>query len=82
MSLLSNPPAGLDTELLKRLEHDMLDDLDEELELEIEDRAEVPAQDADAARTERKRYFRELFRLQGELVPSSNACWCAPASAW
>jgi polyphosphate kinase 2 len=60
--------------LMTRLEQDLLDDLDEELELDFEDRVEhgvrPPSGDADpeALRRERQRYFRELFRLQGELV--------------
>jgi polyphosphate kinase len=48
-------------EKARRLRADRIDSLDEELELELEDGAE-PDQVA------RKRYFVELFRLQGELV--------------
>ena len=63
-------------ELLRRIELDLADGYDEELELEIEDRdlagIEGPAGsghgDTDADRVARQRYFRELFRLQGELV--------------
>jgi polyphosphate kinase 2 len=61
-------------ELLRRLRADLIDGYDEELELEIEDRTaeDVLAGDdalrGDAQRAERLRYFRELFRLQGELV--------------
>jgi polyphosphate kinase 2 len=61
-------------ELAERLRLDLLDSLDEELELELEDHephiggraesAERPGQ----AGPDRARYFRELFRLQGELV--------------
>ncbi len=56
-------------ELIRRLRSDMLDSFDEELEMELDDGypggAQVPTQaDQDA----RKMYFRELFRLQGELV--------------
>lgn len=59
--------------LLRRIEADLLDGYDEELELEIEDRdlTELPVPGSPAAqarRTDRQRYFRELFRLQGELV--------------
>jgi polyphosphate kinase len=48
-------------ELRARMERELLDGLDEELELEIEDedRSDV---------TQRNRYFRELFALQRELV--------------
>ncbi len=50
--------------LLQRIEDELLDGYDEELELEIEDRDPVTA----TALSDRRRYFRELFRLQGELV--------------
>jgi polyphosphate kinase len=50
--------------LLQRIEDELLDGYDEELELEIEDRDPGTA----AAQSDRRRYFRELFRLQGELV--------------
>ena len=59
-------------EFLRRLQADVVDSYDEELELELEDRpfdadgAEVPLTDAEKA--ERRIYFRELLRLQGELV--------------
>jgi polyphosphate kinase 2 len=57
--------------LVKRIERDLIDSYDEELELEIEDRDPtgyaVDTDDA-LARSERTVYFRELFRLQGELV--------------
>ena len=48
-------------EKARRLHADRIDSLDEELELELEDGLE-PDQVA------RRRYFTELFRLQGELV--------------
>ena len=48
-------------EMVRRLHSDAIDSLDEELELELED-------GADPDKQARKRYFRELFRLQGELV--------------
>jgi polyphosphate kinase 2 len=61
-------------DLMRRLRADLIDSYDEELELEIEDRSSEdvlaagdPAHDNEA-RAERLRYFRELFRLQGELV--------------
>jgi polyphosphate kinase 2 len=61
-------------ELVRRIERDLLDSYDEELELEIEDRdppdglggqsiARNPSE-----QQARMSYFRELFRLQGELV--------------
>jgi len=59
--------SHLEDELVKRIHRDLQDDFDEELELELEDReyGVLPSDDASA---ERKRYFRELFRLQSELV--------------
>jgi polyphosphate kinase len=59
--------SHLEDELVKRIHRDLQDDFDEELELELEDREHgvMPSDDASA---ERKRYFRELFRLQSELV--------------
>ena len=62
--------SHIEDELVKRIHRDLQDDFDEELELELEDRNYgVTAGDEPAdASTERKRYFRELFRLQSELV--------------
>jgi len=62
--------SHIEDELVKRIHRDLQDDFDEELELELEDRDYgVTASDVSAdASTERKRYFRELFRLQSELV--------------
>jgi polyphosphate kinase 2 len=60
--------------LIARIHQDLRDDLDEELELELEDRnfdpdAPLPTSaDLERERAERKRYFQELFRLQAELV--------------
>ncbi len=60
-------------ELVRRIENDLIDGYDEEFELELDDRqldALDPATGGDAAarQVERRRYFRELFRLQAELV--------------
>ena len=61
-------------DLLRRIERDLVDGYDEDLELEIEDREldgfERPpgSGDSDDDRIARQRYFRELFRLQAELV--------------
>ena len=56
-------------DLMQRIARDLIDSYDEELELEIEDRyvdeAGAPVGPDKAAR---QAYFRELFRLQGELV--------------
>jgi len=58
-------------DLLRRIELDLLDSYDEEFELEIEDRS-PPGEEGVGAREsgaeDRRRYFRELFRLQAELV--------------
>ena len=63
-------------ELIKRIERDLLDSYDEELELEIEDRnpdalgVDLGGADShtDEHKAHRMAYFRELFKLQGELV--------------
>ncbi|HEX4596448.1 MAG TPA: polyphosphate kinase 2 [Burkholderiaceae bacterium] len=63
-----------DDEILHRIKRELIDGYDEELELEIEDRAgeDVLAGDAaengDAERSWRLHYFRALFKLQAELV--------------
>jgi polyphosphate kinase 2 len=63
-----------DEELIQRIRRDLADSYDEEFELELEDRnldemAESAVQtDTEAYRNSRRVYFRELFRLQGELV--------------
>jgi polyphosphate kinase 2 len=54
----------------RRLEEDLVDAYDEELEMEFDDRR-FESDDllfTPERRAARKRYFRELFRLQGELV--------------
>ena len=68
-----NPPSQ-DHEIFKRIHNDLVDSFDEELEMEVEDGMlpewQVPETEAekDAAKAERRQYFRELFRMQGELV--------------
>ncbi|MCU0928282.1 MAG: polyphosphate kinase 2, partial [Burkholderiaceae bacterium] len=60
--------------LRERIEQELLDGYDEELEMAFEDREVDPATGqpvidrSEATRTARQTYFRELFRLQGELV--------------
>jgi polyphosphate kinase 2 len=63
-----------DEALVRRIHNDLRDDFDEELELEFDDRNEdrgaqgdLPEM-TDADKAARRRYFRELFRLQAELV--------------
>ena len=63
-------PTDPDEALARRIERELLDDLDEELELEYEDRLvdQMAGVDEAKLKTERQRYFRDLFRLQAELV--------------
>lgn len=60
-------------DLIERLAADLQDSYDEELEMEIEDRHPIPINGENIAprgegQRERRRYFRELFKLQAELV--------------
>jgi polyphosphate kinase 2 len=64
--------SASEDELIRRIQNDMLDSYDEELEMELDDQhlerlagGQVPDADARAAR---RQYFKELFRMQGELV--------------
>jgi len=65
---------SIDEEMMRRIRHDLIDSYDEELEMELEDQsvAQMTGEDSgnwDQQDKERRRqYFRELFRLQGELV--------------
>ncbi len=67
-------PTRHNDELMKRVHRELIDDYDEELEMEREDWEHVtpgkPAHpvEADTSRETRNKYFKELFRLQGELV--------------
>ena len=59
--------------LMERIERDLIDSYDEELELEVDDRGarDVIGEESngtDESKSARQAYFRELFRLQGELV--------------
>ena len=57
-------------DIARRIERELMDELDEELELEFEDRHvdQLAGTPEDQLRDERKQYFRNLFKLQGELV--------------
>ena len=62
-------------ELLDRVSRELTDSYDEELEMELDDREIDPLtrqvverERSEEAREERRLYFRELFRLQAELV--------------
>ena len=69
-----NDMPQLDNEaLIRRISRDLADGYDEELEMEIEDRPQVPGgapseAEAEAEKAYRMRYFNDLFRLQAELV--------------
>jgi polyphosphate kinase len=71
---MSNETPNHDNHLIRRVHRELIDDYDEELEMEREDwehtEAGAPARpvEKDASRESRNRYFKELFRLQGELV--------------
>src|SRR6516164_10572931 len=64
--------TSLDQEqLMRRISRDLADGYDEELEMEIEDHHPLPGRPADAddvSREYRRYYFRELFKLQAELI--------------
>jgi polyphosphate kinase 2 len=70
MSKQGDAPNEDEEQMIHRVYRDLIDSYDEELEMEIDDRAfegeGVAASDEERAR--RRLYFRELFRLQGELV--------------
>jgi len=63
-----------DKALIQRIQHDLADSYDEEFELELEDRNLDALADSgldissESYKEERRRYFRELFRMQAELV--------------
>jgi polyphosphate kinase 2 len=56
------------TEFSRRIHEEMLDSFDEELELEIDDDRLSHAAETPEHRIQRQKYFKELLRLQGELV--------------
>jgi polyphosphate kinase 2 len=62
-------------QLLERVQFELIDGYDEELEMELEDREIDPVtrqvveyERTESAKEARRMYFRELFRLQAELV--------------
>jgi len=62
-----------DANVMRRVQRDIMDSYDEELELELDDRdldpeSLLPSPRSEADNQERRLYFRELFRLQAELV--------------
>ena len=70
---MSQPPSLDHEEIIRRIGLDLADAYDEEFELEVEDREprapgrRAPAPDA-TSKDYRGHYFRELFRLQAELI--------------
>jgi polyphosphate kinase 2 len=69
---MSFDPSQQD-EIIRRIRRDIMDGFDEEFEMELEDRnvdalAREGEPESEAERLARKNYFRELFRLQSELV--------------
>jgi polyphosphate kinase len=71
--VMKEPEQNFDADTMaarqRRFEEDLVDAYDEELEMEVDDRILDGAEGfTPEARDQRKHYFRELFRLQGELV--------------
>jgi len=61
----------IDADTIKRIQADLMDGFDEELEMELEDRTELGQSGEERIsedRAYRPHYFRELFKLQTELV--------------
>ena len=63
-----NAKHEINDHLMAQLRNDLLDSLDEEFELEMEDRLGEDASRTGATASSRILYFRELLRLQTELV--------------
>ena len=69
--------------MTRRIERDLIDSFDEEIELELEDRSIDPlAEQSDSDRQARNAYFKKLFRLQGELVKLQDWVHATPAARW
>ena len=64
-----NAPIPSEEHIVTRLREELVDSFDEEFEMEIDDRVlDGYHHDTDESKAARQHYFRELFRLQGELV--------------
>jgi polyphosphate kinase len=61
------PSTSINEAQMRQLREDLLDSLDEEFEMELDDRL-TAGQDTNELASERVQYFRELLRLQSELV--------------
>lgn len=59
---------AIDKHLLQRIREDMLDNFDEELEMEMDEYLDHDENAALKMRQDRIQYFKNLLRLQGELV--------------
>jgi polyphosphate kinase 2 len=59
---------AIDKHLVQRIREDMLDNFDEELEMEIDEYLDHDENAALKMRQDRIQYFKNLLRLQGELV--------------
>ena len=71
LTLTDGAPVNTqDRDLVLRIHEDLRDSYDEELELELDDNELDPRElePDEAYKAARRLYFRELFRLQGELV--------------
>ena len=66
-------------EIIRRIGRDLADSYDEELELELEDLTEDGGPERPTSGAEerqyRRHYFRELLRLQAELVKLQDWVW-------
>ena len=61
--------SSLDADQLRKIREDILDSIDEELEMALEDGVnENDSLATSEDKLARANYFRELLRLQGELV--------------
>jgi polyphosphate kinase 2 len=71
---MPSDPTSDDSQLIRRVHRELIDDYDEELEMEREDWEKLTPDGAlrplahDSDHAARNHYFKELFRLQGELV--------------
>jgi polyphosphate kinase 2 len=70
---MPSTPLQNEEDLVRRIRQDLLDSYDEELEMELEERniEELNSYGkplSQSEKTDRRNYFQELFRLQGELV--------------
>jgi len=64
----TNQDQSIDQTQMLRLREDMLDSLDEELEMEIDERSVGSGLSPGLVNSDRLQYFKNLLQLQGELV--------------